>query len=255
MNKTRKLLLGTGVALLSIALLFTGGVVSKYVNERAADAPVQSAEFYFESNYLTEDNHEYKLNSGTEKIVIELYNFENELRISKVDCEYTVKVNGIEVKKLEAPQSNLPSTRSYELQVEAGKTYSVIVEANGGYKKTLSATFVVAKAADGFYMNVSDKGEYVLLTVWTENLSGTVSIDFPAGLIPDATDPRMKEVYNYSEGMYVSGQLEDKVSFVKSFSSHSYRFFKASNFNSSKFNVTIADINGSTRQATDANIP
>ena len=126
MNKKRKLLLGTSVALLSVALLFIGGVVSKYVNERAADASVQSAEFYFESNYLTEDNHEYKLNSGTESIVIELYNFENELRISKVDCEYTVKVNGIETKLEEAPAGSQTITR-YVLQVEAGQTYSVIV--------------------------------------------------------------------------------------------------------------------------------
>ena len=104
-------------------------------------------------------------------------------------------------------------------------------------------------------MNVSDKGEYVLLTVWTEDLCGTVSIDFPDGLIPDATDPRMKEVYNYSGGKYVRGQFEDEVSFVKSFSSHSYRFFKASNFNSCEFNVAIADTNGSTKSATKTNIP
>ncbi|MBR5520075.1 MAG: hypothetical protein IKU55_05100 [Clostridia bacterium] len=252
MKKPRKLLLGMGIALLSATVLFTGGVVSKYVNERESEGSVQAAEFYFESNYLTEDHHQYKLNAATESVVIELYNFENELRVSNVKTAYTIKVNGHET-VLEAP-AGTATTKKYTLTVQPGKTYTVTAEANGGYKKTLSATFVVANQAEGIYKNVADKGEYVLLTVWTENVNGTVQINFPAGLIPDATDPRLSGVYNYSNKKYVAGSFEDDVSFAAPFASHAYRFFKTADFDSAAFTVTIT-ADGNTIEALNSNIP
>ena len=104
-------------------------------------------------------------------------------------------------------------------------------------------------------MNVSDQGQYVLLTVWTEGISGTLSVACPAGLIPDATDPQLSGVHNYSSGEYVAFNFSDDQSFAEEFSSHAYRFFKASNFVSSEFSVTITDVNGRTKSATNVNIP
>ena len=61
----------------------------------------------------------------------------------------------------------------------------------------------------------------MLLTVWTKNLSGTVSITYPDGLIPDATDPAMATGVDFG-----SKTFSDASNFVLPYSSHVYRFFK-----------------------------
>ena len=249
MNKMRKLLLGTGAVLLSLALFLTGRTISKYVNEREQDAPIKAAAFYFESNYLTEDNHEYKLNYDTQSIEIELYNFENALRISQVDCKYTVSVETMDesfsLTENEYTAEALATgvTKRVVLDgLKAGFQYKVTVKAQGGYEKTLSATFTVANAPDGVYMNIENTDHFVLLTVWTENVKGTASIRVPAGLIPDATDPTLHGVKNYTNDKYTEFSFTDATSFVSEFASHSYRFFKTADYQSGEFAVEVNGI-------------
>ena len=248
MNKMRKLLLGIGAVLLSLALFLTGRTISKYVNEREQDAPIKAAAFYFESNYLTEDNHEYKLNYNTQSIEIELYNFENALRISQIDTKYTVSVetedesfsltdNVYTAKALEAV-----TTKVLLNGLKAGFQYKVTVKAQGGYEKTLSATFTVANAPDGVYMNIENTDHFVLLTVWTEDVKGTASIRVPAGLIPDATDSTLHGVKNYTNDKYTEFSFTDATSFVSEFASHSYRFFKTADYQSGEFAVEVNGI-------------
>ena len=245
MNKMRKLLLGTGAILLSLALFLTGRTLSKYVNEREQNASIKAAGFYFESNYLTEDTHEYKLNYNTQSVEIELYNFENALRISQIETKYTVSVetedasfsltdNVYTAKALEAVTSKVVLNG-----LKAGYQYKVTVKAQGGYEKTLSAIFAVANAPDSVYMNIENTDHFVLLTVWTEDVKGTASIGVPAGLIPDATDPSLKGVTNYTNDKYTEFSFVDATSFVNEFASHSYRFFKTADYQSGEFSVIV----------------
>lgn len=258
-SKTRKILIATGAVLALVALLVTGQVVAKYIKQDLnRKEPVSAKAFYFESNYLTADCRKYNLNAGTQSVEIELYNFENELRISEVDCTYEVKVEKTDDVNYKSDITVDPTTAEKQgtskftlSNLQDGCTYTVTVTANGGYEKTLSAKFTVAAKTDKCYMNLSETAEYVLLTVWTEDVTGKVSVTFPAGLIPDATDSVLKNVNNYNSETqtYESKSFEDSIS---NYASRSYRFFKTKDYNaeSNSFTVKVGE-----KDAQSANIP
>ena len=118
-----------------------------------------------------------------------------------------------------------------------GAKYDVSAVANGGYTKTLTATFIVRDTEDGIYMNVSETSSYLLLTVFTEDNSGIVDVVFPAGLIPDTTDPFLKGIDgNYDGEKYLSGAFSFEIC---AFSSRSFRFFKSDSYEKGSFAVTV----------------
>lgn len=248
MNKTRKLLIAVCVVLLLAAAVTTGSVWAKYVQTKEFDdVPVSAKAFYFRSNYLTEEESEYKLNAGTDSIEIELYNFENALRISQVACTYTISVTSDDtsysLSKTECTAAaGEQHTEKVKLEnLKDGYSYTVTVRADGGYEKTLSATFNVMEAPNKVYMNVEETAEYVVLTLWTENVTGTAQIEFPKGLIPDATDPLLKTIDNYEGGVYQAGTFEDAVSFGSAYASRSYRFFKTTDYDNGDFTAKIGE--------------
>ena len=255
---SKRFLISAITLVLVAALLATGGVLAKYLRTlKDDDTSVSAKKFYFESNYLTENNHTYKLNSGTTSIEIELYSYENELRVSEVDCTYTVKVissdtsfklndqaytdEGITL-FISADDNDKTAIVTLD-ELKDGNSYKVIVTADGGYQKTLSATFEVAPSQNRCYMSVDDSNEhYVILTVWTENITGRAEIAFPAGLIPDASDPILASIQNYNGESFDAASFYDSESFTDAFYSRSYRFFKTDDYQSDTFTVTIGDI-------------
>ena len=247
--------------LLTVIVAAIGGAVAKYVNERDGVTPISSQAFFFESNYLKTNNLTYKLNSDTNQISIELYNFENDNRISEMDCTYTVTVASADGSAFKVDDEtvtqktfshttvkNQKDSFSFSLsELSPGKTYTVSATSDGGYKKTLSATFETRAAqATGIFMNVQDTEHYVLLTVWTENSVGMASIQFPTNLIPDATDPILRYVTS------ASGNFTDDSSFSENGAhSRSYRFFKPKNYdstNNSEFQVKMGEMNAQNAQ-------
>lgn len=246
MNKNRKRLLAVLAVALLVAAAGTGTVLAKYVSNKAPqDIPVSAKAFYFESNYLTADGRSYSLNAGTRSVTIELYNYENDLRVSQVDCQYTVTVSSTDTGYTCSPTTaqttaDMQNKTTITLSnLKDGCSYTVTATAVGGYEKTLSATFTVAAEETGFYMNVADCGEYILLTLWTQNVSGELSVSVPAGLIPDATDEALARVGNYSEGTYSAFTFTDNTSFANTYASRAYRFFKAADYNGGDFTATI----------------
>ena len=116
-------------------------------------------------------------------------------------------------------------------------TYEITATGDAGYQETLTATFKVSEAEAGVYKYVDAEDDYyVLLTVWTENVAGEVSISCPGGLIPDNTDPAMKTAKT-------GGTIADTTSFTSAYSSHTYRFFKQTvgdeNFDAGDFTVKV----------------
>lgn len=263
-HMSKKYLTSACVILLAVALLAAGGVFAKYLHTSKDDrSSVSSKMFYFESDYLTEDNHTYKLNAGTDSVAFTLYNYENSLRVSEVVSTYQITVTSendasftIDGEVATEKEISVDATKTDKKitlgSLDDGCSYQVTVTANGGYVKTLSATFEVAPAQTGFYMNVDNSDQSVLiLTVWTENLSGNVAVSVPAGLVPDATDPVLKSVYNFENGAYLAIAFTDAESFATAYSSRTYRFFKTKDYNSTqKFTVTMGAIT-----ATESNIP
>lgn len=258
MNRIRKFFVIAGAVLLIVALLATGFVMAKYVRERKKDIPITAKNFYFESNYLTSYCPEYKLNADTTNVSIKLYNFENELRISEVDCTYEVKVESDEDSNYESftldYKNATAQTQTISIitlnNLKSGCSYTVTATAKGGYEKSLSAKFTVAAVADGFYMNVTETDEYVVLTLWTEEVKGEVTVNVPKGLIPDATDEILAQCKNYKNNQYVEFNFTDTSSFISTYASRAYRFFKTDQSGSGSFSAKIGD-----KSATLANIP
>lgn len=242
---------------LAISVTSVGIVFAQYIKTiRNETASVGAKKFYFESNYLTSDNHKYNLNADTESVTIELYNYENELRVSEVDATYTVTVESLDtdftlngeryssdgVKITVKASEGRQKTNVVLGSLKSGESYKVSVRANGGYEKTLGAVFEVAPRQNGFYMSVDRSGEeYVILTVYTESITGAVNVSIPKGLIPDSTDVVLSNINNYENGSYVASSFTDEDSFKAPYSSRSYRFFKASDYENGDFEVKIGD--------------
>jgi hypothetical protein len=71
------------------------------------------------------------------------------------------------------------------------------------------------------------------------------------GLIPDTTDPIMKDITNYTGGEYTAFEFTDSKSFATVYSSHAYRFLKSADYTTADgFKVTIGN-----SEATERSIP
>lgn len=265
------------IALLLVAFLCVGGISAKYIHQNSERNLFAAKEFYFTSDLLKEEGASYVLNSNTTSFTFTLRNNADELRFSEDDIAYTVTVTGKDLENgdvtplinrgTDTPTSNemenvklAGDTVSVDTitvsNLVSGKTYEVTATGNAGYKTTLTATFTISDEGENIYKYLDTSNEaYVVLTVWTENIIGTVNISFPEvpGLIPDNTDVILRGVQNYqaadatqnlSDGylaITAENPIADAESFTEEYSSRTYRFFidEASDFNVEKFNVVL----------------
>ena len=220
----KKMIVPLMLAALLVITSVLGGVYAKYVSSQRTDGTVSAPIFYFESDLLMlqSKGKEYTLNSSTETISFSIMNYADKWRVSEVDISYTVEVTGgatlntTSGKLLKGDKKTDIITLS---GLEAGKTYTVTVTGKGGFEKVLSATFKVNDAETNVYKYIEQTEHYVLLTVWTENASGTATVTRIEGLIPDNTDARMN-------GWKVSDEEYTDATEYAEYSSHTYRFFK-----------------------------
>ena len=232
-NKSKKLISSSYIrlsvyVLAAFAVLFLiVGILAKYVHNNSSTSVALAHEFYFESDYLTEEGKIYEISADAELITVRLQNYPDSLRFASDDIDYKVVVtedgNPISVDDSEGElKGNKSSSKNIEIPVISGKTYEVVATGDAGFVKEISATFVVREKEQVVYKSVENFNEYVLLTVWTLDLKGDVSITFPSALIPDNTDDIMKNVKS------AAPSFVDDVNFTESYSSHTYRFFKSS---------------------------
>ena len=221
----------TTLVVLLFAMLITG-VVAKYVYRNGGMNMVISREFYFTSNLLKENGANYILNPNVSEITFTLGNHRDALRWAEDDISYQITVSGEatvnETSGTLVRQTDKTTVKTITLSgLLPGKTYTVTATGKAGYKKVLSATFTVGTNQQKVYKYLDTTNDaYVLLTVWTENVAGNLQFQFPAGLIPDNTDPIMEEITNFSGEIYNSGNVLDGVSLAAINSSRTYRFFK-----------------------------
>lgn len=257
----KKMIVPLILAALLVITSVLGGVYAKYVSSQGTDGTVSAPIFYFESDLLMlqSKGKEYTLNSSTETISFSIMNFADDYRVSEVDIVYDIEVesndstfeltineedkksgiNDSEVKEGAFTKDTKKTDTIILSNIKAGETYTVTVKGKGGFEKTLSATFKVNDAETNVYKYIEQTEHYVLLTVWTENASGTAVIDVmemeKPGLIPDNTDARMS---TWRSGW---DSYEDSTSYT-AYSSHTYRFFKetaGTGYTVDDFTVTV----------------
>ena len=249
-----------------IALFAIGGVLAKYIYDNAGRNLLSAKAFYFTSDLLKDKTEKYILNSAATEVSFTLGNNADKLRVSEVDIQYTVSVttkNGgaipeivdsnTERKFLSGTVSRSTITLKNLVQ---GETYVVTATGKAGYKQTLSAEFTVSRNDKKIYKHLDTSNEaYVLLTVWTENVSGELTVRVPDGLIPDNTDPILREVYNYKDSKYGEFAFADAVNFEQTYSSYMYRFFTSEGeVHIDDFQISISQ-NGTIYLAGRADIP
>ncbi|MBQ3531718.1 MAG: hypothetical protein IJA05_07365 [Oscillospiraceae bacterium] len=266
LNKGRGLfyLAGLAVIITSVLTVSISGTMAKYARQSEDKKTIVAKEFYFESDLLKdpEENAVVVLNSTATEVSFELRNHADNLRYTKDKIKYVVTVEVLEEKE-GTPQlapsssgeiSGAPSDGEGKAAVtltglEKGKKYFVEATGESGYSEKLSATFEISENEENVfkYLDKNVSEQYILLTVWTENVAGNVRIDIPAGLVPDYTDIAMIDCKNYDEGKYLADDFVDNGSFAKNYSSHTYRFFidEKSDFDVEQFKVTLNNDNGS----------
>jgi hypothetical protein len=243
------------LALVILSTIAVGGIFAKYIAGTQTKGYLSSPTFYFTSDILKETAVSYTLNpgeNGATEVSFQVRNFADELRIADKDISFsvdvmpsdgvTVMINGIVTSTgtLLASPSAGSSERITVSGLKNGQTYIITATGDAGFVSTLRASITVKPDEKEIYkhLDVSDPN-YVLLTVWTKNLSGAVCINFPDGLIPDSTDHVMSTVYNYENGSYIASKFIDSTNFVKSYSSYVYRFFKTTNQDYTASNFTV----------------
>lgn len=226
------------------------GVSAKYRMQREQDMLVQAKMFYFTSDLLQEDGFTYYLNPGTSEVTFHLYNYIDSLRTTdpSLSIQYDVYINNEQLGDTAALTAEHDSAE-IKFSLENNVTlYEVRVEGNVGYQKNLYATFNLLQYPHDFckHLDKSDKN-YVLLTVWTKDIAGNVTVKFPDGLIPDTTAGTWANIANFSENGYTSSTTN--IIKMEEYNSISYRFFKenpTTDYTVDQFTVQLTKADGST---------
>lgn len=250
-RSSRKFLILPALLVLLLLAAALSGVSAKYFKDiGGTGALVRAKEFYFSSDLLMETGAQYDLNPGTTSITFELRNHDDQLRYSEEAVTYTVTGGTVDPASGTLPGGQISTATVTLSNLEDGNTYTVTATGQSGYEKTLRATFTVRAQEEAAYkyLESDPSGAFVLLTVWTKNVQGDVTIRFPAGLIPDATDPALSTTLNYKEGHYSGNDGEEdqpySIGTLDPYSSHTYRFFLETpytNFSVHDFTVTVGE--------------
>ena len=259
MGKKRMLYMTCGVLVVLVAAFAAGSVYGRYAHRESGVGAVTAKNFYFSSDYLTNEGGAYSLNAGADgraSVTFSIRNWEDALRISDHDIKFLVTVTEGET-QLSSEEHTLAAVTEPLTAVEQsitltklrpGKNYTVTVTTQPiegkGYSETLSATFTVLPLKNKVFMHLDTSDPAgVVLTVWTENVAGAAVIGVPAGLIPDGTDPVQQSIVNYSAGKYAEFTATDTESFKAPYSSRTYRFFVDDpGYDLSKIHVTVDGI-------------
>lgn len=223
---------------LTLTVITVGVVLARYVFGQEGQAIVAAREFYFTSDLLTEEGAEYTLATGSTSVSFDLRNYADELRITGDNISYSVTLETDEMGCSLKNSSGIltggsANENTVTLSMNSSGKYTVTAVTNTGsddtgYQAEISATFIVPEPERNVYKYLEDQGDYVLFTVWTESVIGDMQIAFPAGLIPDNTDPALANVTNFKDGQYKGGLVYDQETFQsESYASHAYRFFKS----------------------------
>lgn len=211
--KTKKS--NTNNTLILFILIITIGIIgiiigtkSKYVEKEEDIHQVNTSDFYFESNSLSEEEKEYDYNdwNGQNKYDIEfkLSNYADQLRISDTEIEYDISAQIIEPQSTENIKTECTingvttSTGKFEKNQTTGKddeikisittngekvndgvTLKVTATAKSPYAKTIQAIYKINVSDQKTHdISLKDEGDYERLIIKTYYYSAKMKITY-----------------------------------------------------------------------------
>lgn len=211
MKRTKESTKRRGLMLVLIAVLavvaISGTLLARYIATSQAVAEMISADFHISSNYLEETAQSYTVTDWGEGISFQIYNYEKEnlAQIAAEEITYTIDApSGWTVTVEEAGQEVAPQNGKYTIGggtmiaqtvtlvpgEDAATSGTVEVKTTAPYRKTLSATFTVDAMQTAQY-SVTDKGNYVVLTVYSNDYADPVTVNWTEAFSPDNTNSLM----------------------------------------------------------------
>ena len=201
------------LALISVALIAsTGTLLARYISEQQQQASMKSKDFHVSSDYLSDASEipTYSVSAwSSEGISFCVYNYEllNTSLVTEGDVKYFVEVPAgwnVSVRNANG-ETVTPEDGTYTMIGQSGATYHTVTLKNptanendevlvtlktAPYEKKLAANFRLLGKPKPEY-KIEDKGNYVLVTVYTNNYSGAMTFTWTASFSPDNTNPMM----------------------------------------------------------------
>ena len=219
------------VLLLIVSLISIGKTYSKYINRTKWDYSYNSKDFYFTSDYLSEEEKSLIYNSwdGSD-ITFNISNALNEDTYSNEDITYEVTciskyttclINGKE-KFTSSLTGNIYSNEELNLSLgdfENSANITVIARSTKPYKKTLQVTFDVTKSPSvneiDYKLNTYDNESKLLINNNT-NINKCISINLLKDGIRVSKSNDMKNIKTNSDNVINSFDIvlnsnEDKI--------------------------------------------
>lgn len=221
-TKRSPMALKIGLLLLAVVVLFNGYTLAKYFIEKDQKVPIVAKSFYFESDLLAVDTitiPQYTLQAGLDEISFSLMNYPDKLRDSEVNISYSVSLSkdGSEIQStsgtIEAGRNSVP----IKFDDLSPGTYTITATATNPYTQTLRGRFTIVGTDYGLNYTVSDASgsPNLKVTVTTTDYSGDIVISWPAGVLPDNTDPLLRSAAGQRCTIQVNAQSEYTFQFFK----------------------------------------
>lgn len=212
--------------LVSVLVGFTSVSIAKYQWKENEDVAYIPSSFYFESDLLKTNSATYNLQQNTSEIQIVLKNHADELRFSSSDVSYTIliKKGGVVVSG-QTKSGTITTIEKQESIIFSGLSsgaYEVVAQSTSPYTKTISATFIIPALNTAVQATIENQTMLGVVTVVTNDFSGTLTINFANSLVPDNTNPSMQGVTGNSFSLVVEKNSSYNLTFLKTVPSTNY---------------------------------
>lgn len=235
---------------MSLALLLSavGTTLAKYIRTDKGNGAAVAAPFYFTSDKLSADSPYYQVSEspedGSVEITFELSNFIDELRCTDetISYEYWVVRGADDTGEVIATTENTGTLSgkfksesvSIKMKQEVFGDDGIVtafVKTTAPYEKIISARFGFAAQYFGMQWRVVEQENAVVVNLaWGEG--GTVTVAWPASLVPDRTDAILSTAGDSAVTFDVNPGVSYALTFLKTNSAES--------FTKDSFKVTVS---------------
>lgn len=178
-------------------MIFMSIVVAFYIMEDKKSSVIDAKKFYFSSDLLKEETKKanYYIDPMANSISFDLYNYADSKRVSAVDIEYSIEVNGGHIVGSEPGKLSTSDKKNTIYINPIENSMIVTVTSTKPYEKKLMATF---NKGLGNQYEIDDKSgnTAAVLTMTCVDDAKDITIELPNTVLPDVNDDRVSNYDN-----------------------------------------------------------